>query len=102
MTITPNHPLPIDHFLDLVSDTLVNSYCFRSTGRVTATIGEKNGPLAGPLFDYRVISDDSVEIVHSNGYIERWTGIRVEGDLLHVERDGQTQTFTIRKAARSC
>ena len=98
----PNHALPIDHFLDLVSDTLVNSYCFRSTGHVAATIGKKNGPLAGPLFNYRVVSDDSIEIVHSNERIERWTGIRVEGDLLHVERDGQAQTFTIRKAARSC
>ncbi|SDX88826.1 hypothetical protein [Variovorax sp. YR634] len=99
MTITPNHALPIDHFLDLVSDTLVNSYCFRSTGRVTATIGKKNGPLAGPLFNYRVVSDDGIEIIHSDGRIERWTGIRIEGGLLHVERDGQLQTFTIRKPA---
>jgi hypothetical protein len=53
--------------------------------------------LAAPLFNYRVVSDDSSEILHSNERIERWTGIRVVGDLLHVERDGQPQTFTIRK-----
>jgi hypothetical protein len=99
MTITPNHALPIDHFLDLMSDTQVNSYCFRSTGHVAATIGKKNGPLAGPLFNYRVVSNDSIEIIHSNGRIERWASMRVEGGLLHVERDGQPQTFTIRKPA---
>lgn len=91
--------LPIDRTLDLVSDTLVTSYHFGISGRVSATIGEKNGPLAAPLFNYRVVSDDSIEILHSNERIERWTGIRVVGDLLHVERDGQPQTFTIRKPA---
>ncbi|MGJ7552896.1 hypothetical protein ACSFBI_02795 [Variovorax sp. RB3P1] len=93
----PIAPLLLDRTLDLVSDTLVTSYHFGISGRVAATIGKKNGPLAAPLFNYRVVSDDSIEILHSNERIERWTGIRVVGDLLHVERDGQPQTFTIRK-----
>lgn len=91
--------LPIDRTLELVSDTLANSYCFDATGRVSAIIGEKNGLLAAPLFDYRVMSEDSIEILHGNDRTERWTGIRIDGDLLHVERDGQPQTFTIRKPA---
>ena len=95
----PSHRLPIDKYLDLVSDTLVGSYRFHPAGHVTATIGQKNGPLAAPVFSYRVTSEDAVEIIDSDGRIERWTGIRVEGDLLHIERDGQYQTFTIRKPA---
>ncbi len=93
----PIATLLLDRTLDLVSDTLVTSYCFNATGRVSATIGKKNGPMAAPLFNYRVVSDDSIVILHSNERIERWTGIRVVGELLHVERDGQPQTFTIRK-----
>jgi hypothetical protein len=46
-----------------------------------------------------VVSQDSIEIVGFDGRIERWTGIRVEGDLLHVERDGQRAVFTIGKTA---
>lgn len=91
--------LPIDRTLELVSDTLANSYCFNATGRVAATIGKKNGPMAAPLFDYRVVSEDSIEILHGNDRIERWTRIRTDGNLLHVERDGQPQTFAIRKPA---
>lgn len=91
--------IPLDRVLDLVSDTLVSSYRFHPAGHVTATIGEKNGPLAAPVFSYRVTSEDSVEIIDSDVLIERWTGIRVEGDLLHIERGGQYQTFTIRKPA---
>lgn len=91
--------IPLDRVLDLVSDTLVSSYRFHPAGHVTATIGQKNGPLAAPVFSYRVTSEDAVEIIDSDGRIERWTGIRVEGELLHVERDGQPRTFTIRKPA---
>lgn len=91
--------IPLDRVLDLVSDTLVGSYRFHPAGHVTATIGQKTGPLAAPVFSYRVMSEDAVEIIDSDGRIERWTGIRVEGELLHVERDGQPRTFAIRKPA---
>ncbi len=96
--MTPTAVL-IGQRIDLVSDTLVNSYHFHAAGHVAATIGTTNGPLAAPVFSYRVLSSDSLEIVDSNQRIERWTGIRVEGELLHLERDGQPMTFTIRKAA---
>lgn len=89
--------LPIDHHLDLVSDTEIGSYCFLSTGHVTATLGQGNGPVCAPVFDYRVRSDGSVEVIDSSGRIELWRGLRVDGDLLHVERDGKPCTFTIRK-----
>jgi len=92
-----NHRLPIGRQLNLVSDTLVGSYSFHPAGHVSATIGAKNGPLAAPVFSYRVTSEDSVEIIDSNGRIERWDGIRVEGDLLHVECNGQPRTFIIGK-----
>lgn len=88
-------PLPMELPIALVSDTIVNSFCFRANGQVTATIGTKNGPLAGPLYRYRVLSQDSIEIIRSDAHVERWTGIRVEGALLHVQRDGRSATFTI-------
>lgn len=98
MTLAPLPlPLLVDHTFDLVSDTLVNIYHFNAAGRVTAILGEKNGPVAAPLLDYRVVSDDSVEILHGNERIERWSRIRVEDGLLHVERDGQPQTFAMTK-----
>jgi hypothetical protein len=99
MPTTLTTALPLDRSLDLVSDTLVSSYHFSATGRVTATIGEKNGPMAAPLFSYRAVSEDTIDILHGNDRIERWTRIRIEGDLLHVERDGQPQIFTLRKPA---
>lgn len=89
--------IPFDRALDLVSNTLVSSYRFHLAGHVTATIGQKNGPLAAPVFSYRVTSDDSLEIIDSDGRTERWTGIHIEGDLLHIECDGRPRTFTIRK-----
>lgn len=91
----PITTLLLDRTFDLVSETLVTIYHFSATGHVTAITGEKNGPVAAPLFEYRVVSEDSVEILHGDERIERWTGLRIEGDLLHVERDGQPQTFTV-------
>ncbi len=89
--------IPLDHMLDLVSDTDINSYCFRAGGHVAATIGKKNGPVCGPLFSYRILAADSIEITGSDGFTDRWTNIRVEGALLHTECNGRAQTFTIRK-----
>lgn len=100
-TTVPAVPaLLIGHRLDIVSDTLIGSYCFHADGHVAATLGMKDGPVAAPVFRYRVLSGDSIEIVHSAESIERWSGIRIEGGLLHVERNGRPTTFTLRKPAR--
>lgn len=95
MTATP---LPLDRTLDLVSDTDtdIGTYCFRTGGSVVATIGMKNGPVAGPVFSWRVVSPHGIEIAGSDGRVDRWTGIRVEGDLLHAECNGHARTFRIR------
>lgn len=85
------------HTLDLVCDTLIERYHFNATGHVAATMGVKDGPVTAPLFSYRMLSHDSLEILHGSGHTERWTGMRIEGDLLHVERDGRPRTFTITK-----
>jgi len=89
--------LPIDHQLKLVSDANIGNYCFRPTGHVTATLGERNGPVCAPVFDYRVRSDGSVEVNDSSGRIELWSSLRIDGNLLHVERNGEPCSFTIRK-----
>ncbi|HEX7866773.1 MAG TPA: hypothetical protein VF555_17590 [Variovorax sp.] len=89
--------IPLDRTLDLVSDTDVGSYCFHASGSVTATIGKKDGPVCGPIFSYRVVSPQSIEIIGSDGYTDRWTNIRVESDLLHAECNGLARTFTIGK-----
>lgn len=89
--------IPIGQSIDIVSDTLANSYHFHADGHLSATIGTKDGPVAAPVFRYRVLSGDSIEIVDSNERIEHWSNIRAEDGLLHVERDGQPTTFTLRK-----
>ncbi|RSZ30678.1 MULTISPECIES: hypothetical protein [unclassified Variovorax] len=92
--------IPLDHTLTLVSDTAINIYRFNASGQVAATIGTKNGPVCGPLFSWRVLSADCIEIADSDGHTDRWTNIRVERDLLHAECNGLARTFTIRKPSQ--
>ncbi|WP_432725801.1 hypothetical protein [Variovorax sp. W6] len=89
--------IPLDHTLTLVSDTAINIYHFSPSGQVAATIGTKNGPVSAPVFSWRVASADCIEIAGSDGHLERWINIRIEGDLLHAECNGFARTFTIRK-----
>jgi len=88
-------PVPIERRLDLVSETDVETYWFQPTGTVVATLGERNGPVCGPVFQYRVLSDDSIELSDSERVIATWTRIEVDGDVLRAECNGKIKTFRI-------
>jgi len=88
-------PVPIERRLDLVSETDVETYWFQPTGTVAATLGERNGPVCGPVFQYRVLSGDSIELSDGERVIAIWTRIEVDGDVLRAECNGKIKTFRI-------
>lgn len=90
-----NPHIPIDARLQLVSDTHVEIYWFQSNGFVRAIQGKPEGPQCAPLFRYRAPSDDSIELIGSEGIIGTWTGLRIEGNLLHAKRAGKAVAFRI-------
>lgn len=92
-------PIPLDCRLQLASDTQVEIYWFESNGFLRATLGVQDGPQCAPLFRYRVLSGDSIELIGSDGVIDTWTGIHVEGDLLHAESGGKPKAFRIAREA---
>ena len=90
-----NTPIPIGQRLTLVSETDIESYWFNPNGSVVATLGKKNGPACGPLFRYRVLSEDGIELSSSERVIATWTRIEIDGDVLRAECDGRIKTFRI-------
>ncbi|RQO64371.1 hypothetical protein DBV14_00625 [Variovorax sp. KBW07] len=92
-------PIPFGRRLQLASDTHVEIYWFESNGFLRATLGTPDGPQCAPVFRYRVLSGDSIELIGSDGIIDTWTGIRVEGDLLHAESGGKPKAFRIAREA---
>jgi hypothetical protein len=88
-------PVPIDQRLDLISETDIETYWFQPTGTISATLGERNGPVCAPVFQYSVLSNDSIEIADSERVIAVWTRIEVDGDVLRAECNGQPKTFRI-------
>lgn len=88
-------PVPIGQRLDLISETNIETYWFQPTGFVSATLGERNGPVCAPVFQYSVLSDDSIEIADSERVIATWTRIEIDGDVLRAECNGKIKTFRI-------
>jgi hypothetical protein len=88
-------PVPIGQRLDLISETDIETYWFQPAGTVSATLGERNGPVCAPVFQYSVLSDDSIEIADSERVIATWTRIEIDGDALRAECNGKIKTFRI-------
>gem|GEM_PF-6820140 len=82
------------HKLDLNHETLLEQFWFKEDGRVVANIGEKNGPICGPVLPYRIENDDCLII--GEGDIQfSWTGFRIERDKLSVLCGGETKNYSI-------
>lgn len=88
-------PVPLNRRLQLVCDTGIELYWFDSNGFVRAIIGESDGPQCAPVFRYRVLSGDSLELIGADGPIDTWTSVRIEGDALHVDARERPKTFRI-------
>lgn len=74
--------------LELISELSVGQYYFHSNGYVSATIGEKDGWICAPLYQYKLLSENSLEIFNVDGCIESWSNIKVESNIVHVQRNG--------------
>lgn len=60
-------PLLAGRRLALICETSTESYSFGPDGTVAAILGEKNGPACAPIFRYRVLSADSIELLDGDG-----------------------------------
>jgi hypothetical protein len=87
--------LPTGRRLELVSETVIENYNFGPDGTVAAILGEKNGPACAPLFRYRVLSADSIELLDGDGVFATWTHIEIDGDVLRARCNGQARVFRI-------
>lgn len=93
-------PVPLGRRLQLDSgDTGVEIYWFDANGFARAILGESDGPQCAPVFRYRVLSLDSLELIGADGPVDTWTGIRIEGDALQVDSKGRLKTFFIGQEA---
>jgi hypothetical protein len=90
--------VPTKCALDLVSDSAIEQYWFYPDENVSATLGTKGGPVCAPIFKWKVLANDSIEIFDGNGPIAVWQHIRLTGDSVHVEHSGQTKIFKILNA----
>ena len=88
-------PLPAGRRLELVCETDIESYSFDADGTVAAILGEKNGPACAPLFRYRVLSADSIELLDGDGVFATWTHIEIDGDVLRARCNGNAKVFRI-------
>ena len=81
--------------LELISELSVGQYCFHSNGYVSATIGEKDGWICAPLYQYKLLSENSLEIFNEAGCVEFWSNINVESKIVRVERNGICLSFSL-------
>lgn len=82
--------------LDLISELSVGQYNFHANGYVSATIGEKDGWICAPLYQYKLLSENSLEIFNVDGCVELWSNIKVESDIVHVEQNGICLSFSLK------
>ena len=85
--------------LELVDRERVEEYRFGDEGAVTATIGQRQGPLAGPVFYWRI--DGAALIISQERGKQAFVALeepRVRGDLVSVKRKagGQIESLQYR------
>ena len=73
--------------LDLVDDAKVETYSFSGQGLVAVTIGTKGGPVAAPLYYWRVKDNSLIisELPNEKGVEELGTP-KIQGDLVSAKR----------------
>jgi hypothetical protein len=84
-----------EHRFELVSGDKVTEYCFCANGVVLATVGLKNGPVAGPVFQWR-IEGGQLQILEGDRVIESLTLLKAEGKTVTVKRkSGDEAAFVV-------
>ena len=83
------------HRFELVSGDKVTVYDFGANGVVLATVGLKNGPVTGPVFQWR-IEGGQLQILEGDRVIESLTLLKAEGKTITVTRkSGDEAVFVV-------
>ncbi len=82
--------------LELQDDRVLEQFWFGDDDHVVATLGSKDGPVCGPVLQYRITDDAAVEITGSDGTkFYRWEQLQISGDVLTVMCAGVSKKFSI-------
>ena len=87
--------IPTNRQIELVSETEVGQYWFSADGNASATLGEKGGAVFAPILEYKITSDNSIELFLNGKPFDIWTDIQVGEDTLHVSSRGRSLTFKV-------
>ena len=84
--------------LELVDQISVEVYAFSSTSDyVAVTMGTKGGPLCGPLYQYKIISETSLMIYDDSSFSIIWEEIEFNQNMLTVKINGNKVTYQMTK-----
>lgn len=89
----------VSHKLDIIDEVLLEQFWFKEDGRVVANLGEKGGPVCGPILPYKIEGDDCIQI-GKGGIQFSWKKFKMKGDRLSVMCDGDRKEFTISRAQK--
>jgi len=78
-----------------MSDTAVGQYQFYAEGYVSATLGEKGGAVFAPILEYKIVGNNSVELLSRGESFELWSDVQIVEDTLYVTSRGRKLTFKI-------
>jgi len=81
--------------LELQDSKLLEQFWFTDDRHVTATVGEKNGPVCAPILVYRITESGSIVIGDGKSDWYQWEDIQVEGNVLRVRCGERAKDFTI-------
>ena len=84
--------------VELISDEIVEVYSFSSTSdNVAVTIGTKEGPLCGPLYQYKIISETSLMIYDESSSRFKWEAIEFGHNEMTVSSKDRKITYQTSK-----
>jgi len=84
--------------LELIDQTIVEVYTFSSTSDyVAVTMGTNGGPLCGPIYQYKIISETSLMIYDDSSFSIIWEEIEFNQNMLTVKSNGNKATYQMTK-----
>lgn len=84
--------------LTLRDDRIVEHFTFIDGDHVVATIGEKNGPVCGPVLYYRINGTGVVIADHDGEVWFQWDSLELDRNTLTVQCSGRKKVFDIKTA----
>ena len=87
--------LPVNCQLELISEIAIEQYAFYPNGHVSATISTKGGAVCAPLYQYKTLTESSIEIFDDKATIATWENIEVTPGAVRANCAGKPITFKI-------